>query len=167
MRKKIILGFFIIGTLTFSENKFGTDVQENEKILVKMRLENNQLKEDVNTLKEELIELKNGLIKVIKYEDQGIIITRKPDLFIVDMKSENYKSDKYIEFFDSLIEVMKYDVDTPVTITGSKINIEYISTYFINNGVDEDHLLLEETDDKTEEQLDEIKIIFKQKIVVE
>jgi len=159
IKKNLVIGFFILGALAYGENKLGNDIQKNEKILSEMRLENRQLKDKLTSLKEELTKLESGLIKVIKYEDQGIIITRKPDVFVVSIKNGDYSDEKYVEFFDAIIETMKYDKETPITIVGSTDNNEVISNYFINNGVDKNHLILEERS----ENLNIVEIIFKQK----
>jgi D-mannonate dehydratase len=141
--KKIIIGFFIFGIMAYGSTQLGNDVVENQKIIDNIKLENEQLKNKIESLNKILNELEKSYVKNIDFKNQGISMERTLDVFTLRIESDNLSNKSYDVLLDSLSNVIKYKKETSVTITGNEKNIDYLKSYFISKGVEESQLKFE------------------------
>jgi len=138
--KKIIIGFFIFGVMAYGSTQLGNDVVENQKIIDNMKLENQKLKTEIESLNKILDELEDSFVKNIDYKNQGISMKRTLDVFTLKIKSNDLSSKSYDELLNSFSNVIKYEKETSVTISGNEKNINYLKSYFLSKGVEESQL---------------------------
>jgi len=167
MKKVFIIGFILLGMT--AQGEMGLDVQQNRIILDNIRLENTQLRNEVERLTLVLDKLEKNLVREEKFEELGVEIRRDIESFTLKIKSEDLSQGEYNKILDNFIETIKYDSKDPIILKGTKINIEFLNSYFTNNGVTPARIIseIEDNNDTVSDKIDkkavETKIILKKK----
>jgi len=167
MKKVFIIGFILLGMT--AQGEMGLNIQQNQNILDNIKLENTQLRDEVKRLTLVLERLEINLAKEVKFEDLGVEIRRDIESFTLKIESEDLSQGKYKKILDNFIETIKYDSKDPIILKGTKINTNFLSSYFATKGIDPVRITSEIEDnndavsDKTESKTVETKIILKKK----
>ncbi|MGB6130107.1 MAG: hypothetical protein WBG30_15300 [Psychrilyobacter sp.] len=167
MKKVFIIGFILLSIT--AQGEMGIDIKQNQIILDNIKLENTQLKNEAERLTLVLDRLEENLVKEEKFEGLGVEIRRDEESFALSIESEDLSQGEYKEILDNFIETIKYDSKDSIILKGTKINIEFLNSYFTTMGIDPVRITseIEEKNDVVSDKTDskgvKTKIILKKK----
>lgn len=167
MKKAFIIGFILLRVV--AKGELGSNIEQNQAILNKIKSENIRLKDEIKKLNESLDKLELNLSKEIKFEDLGVNLRRDLNSFTLKITDNDLEKGKYIEILDDFIRAIKYDSKDPIIFEGSKQNIEFLESYFVAKGIDPTRVVMkpEKNENKNLDEevitTSETKIILKKK----
>ncbi len=139
--KKLIAGVFVLLVSTTYSESLSTNIKKNQTLINNLKIENENLKDEIIILKEKLSKFNIDFIKHINFKEQGVSMTRSKDSFSLIISADNLENTKYVDLLNNLVAAIKYEPLVTVSITGEESNKNFLKSYFLEKGIQEKKLL--------------------------
>ena len=157
MRNKVIIGFLLLGALAYGEPKLGNDIAQNKIIIDQLKGENLELRLKLEELKAYYKKLEDEMVFETNFEKLGITIIRSKKTLSIDINNPDLSNGNYNTVLDELLIPINYMEDTPIVISGTTKNVEYLKEYFMNKGVEEEQMEIKDITDTVDGENNSIK----------